>query len=463
MRLLRRAELYDLLTWQQERLRAALRDASASEAEFLVDAASAYGRAAEGIPRQPPVAAWQRPKIQISGPARVDLIDTSEREVALRVANKDQRPVDVWLVADYDPAMLGLSAGLQRGLYDAAEFPVSAIESLAAGSGSPSSTQPRPGDLADLTRFAPTYRLRPDETQTLRIRVQRKSFSESGARIALRAVTAAGVVRHDLAADLPSTSGVDLVVDGLAETWQRSDDGLTLYPFPNTTTSYKLYLANSDAQEKLVDVLILRLAEGRLAFTAARRGRRCRRRRVRVTRRGDRSRDTRRGARRSCRRQTRPRSDRGRRGSVARRLAPAGATAAHRPSLPRRLANRRHRNRRPAVLPMPNRPAARRGLASRLGFPPRHHPCWGHTSIPSAGNGRKPVLFQWQPPARPAPANDGSYSSRPPGSRRCWRQTRRPRQRARGHRQTVRAGTPRANRRRKEPNPRRQFPMCSWQ
>ncbi len=257
VRMLRQAELYDLLVWQQQRLKGALRDAAASEAKLLGDAAAAYGRAADGMARQPPVAPLLRSPIEISGPTQLDLIDTAERELVLRVTNRDSGSIAVWMVADYDPALLELSTGLQSGLYDSAGFSVSAIESVAAGSPTPAAGSPqvRTGDAR--AGLAPTYQLRPGESQTLRIRVRRTSFSAAGARIAIRAVTATSVVRHDLAAELPRNPGVDLVVDGLAETWQATADGLTLYPFPNKTTSYQLYLANSGTQERVVDFSLL--------------------------------------------------------------------------------------------------------------------------------------------------------------------------------------------------------------
>ena len=190
VRMLRRAELYDLLVWQQQRLKGALRDAAASDATFLVDAAAAYGRAAGGLARQPPVAALPRPHVEISGPTQLDLIDTAERELALRVTNRDPGSIDVWMVADYDSALLELSTGLQNGLYDSAGFSVSAIESVAAGSHAPAAGSPQGPNIAARAGLSPTYHLRPEESQTLRIRVRRKSFSAAGARIAIRAVTA---------------------------------------------------------------------------------------------------------------------------------------------------------------------------------------------------------------------------------------------------------------------------------
>ena len=93
-----------------------------------------------------------------------------------------------------------------------------AIESVAAGSHAPAVGSPQGPNVGARAGLSPTYHLRPEESQTLRIRVRRKSFSAAGARIAIRAVTATDVVRHDLAADLPRNPGVDLLVDGLAET-----------------------------------------------------------------------------------------------------------------------------------------------------------------------------------------------------------------------------------------------------
>jgi len=255
--LLRRAGLYDFLVWQQRRLIIALDDAPSVERPHLAAAAVAYRQAAIVIPQQPPVAAAEVPLIEIEAPQHVALDAEPDRELPLTVTNRHQRPVDVWLFADYDPQVLQMLSRDGHALYGETQLrlspPPSASQVDAASQVSGAINRP------NLDALEPTFRLlRPGETRAVWVNLRRKTLLGADARIVVRAISRSDYVRHDLTAELARRASVDLVVEGIADGWQSSDSGLTLYPLPNRTTEYKFYLVNSSSEAREVDFEILR-------------------------------------------------------------------------------------------------------------------------------------------------------------------------------------------------------------
>ena len=233
--LLRRAERYNLLVAQQQRLAIALDDAPSIERHDLAQAAAVYRQAALAIPQQPPLPAVEPPLLEIASTARVALADKPDHELPLTVTNRHADPVDVWVTADYDPSLLEVSARDDAALYDA----------------HPQRDQ--------LTALRPTFRLAAGESRALWLQLRRRSSIGGETRVVTRAVSRSDEARHDLTAELPRRLSVDLVAEGLSGSWQASATGLVLYPFPNRITTYKLYLVNSSAQEKQVDLELLRM------------------------------------------------------------------------------------------------------------------------------------------------------------------------------------------------------------
>ena len=59
---------------------------------------------------------------------------------------------------------------------------------------------------------------------------------------------------------MPHRFSVDMVADGIADSWQSHDSVLTLYPYPNRATPFTLCLVNAGPAERIVDLEILRVA-----------------------------------------------------------------------------------------------------------------------------------------------------------------------------------------------------------
>jgi len=247
-RVLQRAQLHDLLTWQRQRLATVLVEESAKRHSYLVDAAAAYGRVAAAIPGQPPVIPLQRPRVSIEAPSRIALAGKPLAEFSLGVKHHFEKPTDVWLLCDYNREFVEVLPRNPETLYDEAKR--EKIETL-----------------------PPTFRLmRPDEERTVWIRVRRKAPSSADARLVIRAVggprledsgqAEAGQARcdwtsHDVTVELAQRPSVDLIVKGTVESWQPTKTGYVLHPFPNQITPYKLLLVNSDLEERVVDFEIV--------------------------------------------------------------------------------------------------------------------------------------------------------------------------------------------------------------
>ena len=69
-----------------------------------------------------------------------------------------------------------------------------------------------------------------------------------------REAASATSFRHDLVIELPRRLAVDLVADGIDDTWAPSEAGLLLYPFPNHATAYRFALVNTSAVERDVSL-----------------------------------------------------------------------------------------------------------------------------------------------------------------------------------------------------------------
>ncbi len=253
--LLRRAELYDLLVWQQQRVAAEIADAQAADLPSLLDAANSCGRAAAAIPWQPPITAILHPGLAIESPGQIDLANKLDHEFPVSVTNHHGRDVDVWLAVDYDARTMTLQARNQAILYDADS--VRRMPGLATGPEGQQSVETYPTN-PKLDALRPTFKLQPGETKTLWVQLHRKTLAGSDAIISFHAISQADSVRHDLMAVLPHRLSVDLVAEGIADSWQSHDAVLTFYPYPNRATPYTLSLTNAGPVDRVVDLEILR-------------------------------------------------------------------------------------------------------------------------------------------------------------------------------------------------------------
>jgi hypothetical protein len=283
--ILRRARLYDLLVWQQQRLTAETGTAPPAEQQELAAAAEACRRAAAALSDQPAVEPNRLSQVTMDAPAQIDLADKAETEVLLTLVNGNDRRQEIWLAADYDPAVLEVAVRDEDRLVLYQESSVHLQAAVLAGPMSvPLANPPSPGSPStwttaylqpgktSLAGLPPTCALRANESRGIWIRLRRKSLAGGDARVVFRAIAAPAseatsgppianqpfLIRHDLIVQLPRRLPVDLVVEGIADTWHSTETGLALYPFPNHSTAYRFFLTNTAAVEREVSLDIYR-------------------------------------------------------------------------------------------------------------------------------------------------------------------------------------------------------------
>ena len=240
--LLRRAALYDLLAWQQQRIAAEIADSQTADLSPLLDAANACVRAAATIPWQPPIAAVLHPELAIEAPGQIDLANELDHEFPVSVTNHHGREADVRLAADYDARSMTLQARNQAVLYDAASLP--RMPGLATGPQGQRSVETYSAN-PKLDALRPTFKLQPGETGTVWVQLHRKTLAGGDAIISFHAISQADSVRRDLMAVLPHRLSVDLVAEGIADSWQAHDSVSDLIPTRTARTPYTLCLINS--------------------------------------------------------------------------------------------------------------------------------------------------------------------------------------------------------------------------
>ena len=250
--LLDAARLYDFLVWQQQRLEVALQEVSAGDQDWLAAAADSYRQAAAAIDLQPPLAEPDRPGLQVEVPERLALIEEAEREFTVSVTNRLSRTQEIWLACDYDAEVLELMPGGDGEWLDISSWP----EETRVGLG-------LRGILAELGEQPSSFRLGAGERGQLRLRVRRRIAAGHPAQMLFRVAGSSGVVRQTSRVDVPGSPAWELQVDGLGESWQTSEEELTLYAFPNRSTNWRFSLINRGTTDRQVDFVLVPAPQAR--------------------------------------------------------------------------------------------------------------------------------------------------------------------------------------------------------
>ncbi|HEY5313145.1 MAG TPA: hypothetical protein VIK18_11525 [Pirellulales bacterium] len=268
--LVERAEFDALLAWQRTRLLATSRQTTAQQAKYLVEVARDYFAAltADGYD-VPPNAGAQPLELRVA--AMLDMRRTGRLETELAV-QAGERAGEVWLVAEYDPELIGLRPAPGHPLYVMDQASAASDRSSAprvralllpnvratglppAGDGGASSAAARLFDTA------PSLKLGAGAWGELKLIVDRKSPSRLPAALIVSAWTRDTVTRQAIEIRLPQPAFVRLAVDAQAGCWAPAGSGLKLYPFPNRTTPYRFLISRTDEPAQKVSAELRLLA-----------------------------------------------------------------------------------------------------------------------------------------------------------------------------------------------------------
>lgn len=239
-----RAELFDLLVWQAERFRRAQEDQPPLVAAALYADALALDQAAAAIPAQPQLPLSAGAALRLTGDSQAALVDQARATATCTLHADFAGPV--WLVAEFDPALLALEESGPLTVYRRHELPPA---ELAKGLGSAVRALRNSGSISPgraLRIDLPLRRLAPSARDTL---------------LVLRAVSGERSARFDLSIALARPEGVQLAVTSAAAAFTPSATGGSLHPFPNRTTTFGLQLTGLAPTEEVWSLALHPLLE----------------------------------------------------------------------------------------------------------------------------------------------------------------------------------------------------------
>lgn len=229
-------ELFDLLVWQRERYQRQRDDAPTAEAAWLADAAGLYAQQALSVRDQPAVIVKGLPQLEVEGPTGLRLTQTPQGSVELRLtwAGPPQTPFCV--AVDYDPELMEVSGPPGVPLYgEPAQWQEGATPA-ANGIGYPY----RP----DMHNLPPTLKLSPGAPADFKLTIKSNGVAPRDGRVIVKLIGGGLHQRFVLPVSLPVVERVALEVAGITGSWSPTDEGVSLHPFPNRNTTYRLSLRN---------------------------------------------------------------------------------------------------------------------------------------------------------------------------------------------------------------------------
>ena len=256
------ADLYDLLAWQQQRYEAAAADAPVGDADYLADAARSYRLQAEQIPHQPPLPVLSVVPLQMTGPSTVRLTTEPEQAIEIAVRRTGAEPAPVWLMIDYDPALIDVQLPSKPVIYQQPEL---RAEPRVSGPAADEQLPLRPDRLG----LAASVSLRAGESEPLRLKIRAKPGARQSARLIVKAISADAYLRHEIEVALPPAETLELTVEGIPGSWTPSESRMQLHPFPNRKTMYRLGLVNRGVTDRTVDVQLLSAEHAPVALPPA--------------------------------------------------------------------------------------------------------------------------------------------------------------------------------------------------
>ena len=212
-------------------------------------------------------------------PIELSLIDP-EQDVDVSVSAASRSATDVWLVLEYDPQLITVTAPAGMPVYHepqlAAEFRTGPTGSSASQSPTTAASQsrsgpPLPGADESFTgtwwtpwlrdRVPPSATLGNRGPLTLTLHVERLTPAARPTRLVVKALSAEHFARGLVEFRTPRPPFADLLLTGSDGTVEPVPGGQSLHPFPNRDTEYRFRLLNLTDSPRTVNLTLLALSE----------------------------------------------------------------------------------------------------------------------------------------------------------------------------------------------------------
>lgn len=285
--------------WQQEFLQClqqklivtqkCFQDALPEEVPFLNNAierlafcASALAGTQQNVTRQPS-------RLKIRGTSSISLMAEPQSAGEVFLQNVGKPINNAWVLVDYDPSILELQGPSGVLLNQVSMLPHKVdnsrrqaeqqlMQAIAAGSESlderkiVEEARKRVNTLtAELTypispetsMVAPTMGLAAGQVVTIPFKIRRVGIGPSQSKLVWKLVGDNEYVRHEVMIQLPEAEKLRLQVDGIANSWAPTHEGIALYLWPNRLTEYRIGLRNDSGKPRVLGVDMVALMSRR--------------------------------------------------------------------------------------------------------------------------------------------------------------------------------------------------------
>ncbi len=265
-------------------------DALPQEVPFLSNTSERLAFLASALSGAQPDMKGQSPRLSIRGTSSISLMAEPQSSGEVILQNVGKSINNAWVLVDYDPSVLELQgpSGVQLNQVSALPQKMDSIrrqaeqqllEAIAAGPESQDGgklieeARKRVNALrAELTypinpetsRVAPTMGLAAGQVVPIPFKVRRIGLGPSQSKLVWKLVGDNEYVRHEVVIQLPEAEKLRLQVDGTANSWAPTHEGIVLYLWPNRSTEYRFGLRNDSGKPRILSVDMVALKSRRL-------------------------------------------------------------------------------------------------------------------------------------------------------------------------------------------------------
>jgi Carboxypeptidase regulatory-like domain len=282
-------EVLQSVIQKQNLVQTCLQDALPLEVPFLNNTRERLAFLASTLARTPLNSVQQSAKLNLRGTTSISLISETQVSGEVVLQNVGQTLNNAWLLVDYDTDVLELQGPTGVVLHQVATLPQKfddvrrqSEQQLMHAIASDPSLKDRQQSIDDarsrvesLTTYleypirpeprtvVPTMSLTAGQAVTIPFKVRRLGPGPSQSKLVWKLVSDREYVRHEMIVQLPEAERLQLLVDGVANSWAPSDEGLGLLLWPNRATEYRIGLRNDSGKPRVLSVELVALMSRR--------------------------------------------------------------------------------------------------------------------------------------------------------------------------------------------------------
>jgi hypothetical protein len=269
------ADRFDLQRLQYNRLVQEQNDIRPVDREFVeseMDELRYLPNAAAAVPI---IDVGDSPVLSIDGPSNASLESVRERVIQLQLSSSVQGSEPVWIVIDYDDAILDIDAIDQSPLNrwtlvnqirtalseaeqnerwtKAQQEPLQAVENTVQELRQANSYPVNPR----LAEYKPTLVLDEGRSKVVSFRVARRLKVGPPTKLIVSLISASQYLRHEIHIDLPKPPTIGFAIAGPSEMSTLIDDGIVLHPLPNRLSRFAPVLDHRFPHAAIYDLTLL--------------------------------------------------------------------------------------------------------------------------------------------------------------------------------------------------------------